>query len=73
MGRALASLNRSVRGIESSGLFRRGGFAFKRCVRERARNRIGHDFEQLGYGSQLTLIELIEKLMNVILIYGHVL
>ena len=44
MRRAFASLNCGMRGIESGGLSRRNGFVFKRRIRKRAFNRIGHDF-----------------------------
>jgi hypothetical protein len=71
MGRALASLNCGMCGIESGSFFRRGGFILEGCVCEGAGHRIGHDFQQLGNGGELALIELIEKLMNAILVYGH--
>ena len=71
MGRTFASLNCRMRCIESGGLFRCSGFALKRCIRERARHRIGHDFKQLGNGGKLAVIELIEKLMDVIPVDGH--
>ena len=71
MGRAFASLNCGMRGIESGGLFRRGGRGIDRCIRKRARHRIGHDFEQLGNGGELALIELVHQLVYAISIHGH--
>jgi len=72
MGSAFASSNCIVRGIERGGLFRRGRLVLKGRVRQRARHRIGHDFQQLGNSGELAGVELIEKLVNAILVYGHV-
>jgi hypothetical protein len=60
VGRTFASLNCSMGGIQSGGLVRRDGLVLNRCVQERTRYRVGHDFEQLGNGGELSLIELIE-------------
>ena len=71
MGCAFTPLNCGMRGIESGGFFRRGGFVLEGCIREGAGHWVGHDFQQLGNGGELALIELIEKSMNAILVYGH--
>jgi hypothetical protein len=53
-----------MRGMESGGFVRRRGFVFKRRICERARRRIGHNFEQLGKGDKPALVELTRKLVN---------